>query len=163
MGLSVGTAVITVTTPNGRTATCNVTVFADTDEPATSGVVNRITLSRDGPYRAGSPFDIRVGLSSVPASVRIDVLRPDWQTDSFTARIEGLTAWIAYTPPQEGTYTVTATALSASNTVVGSGLWSFVVGGGSSRSGSSGGGCNAGMVLLALALVPAIGKMRKGK
>jgi hypothetical protein len=160
-GLVPGPAVITATTANNVKATWTVMVQAATE--TTSGIVTRVTLNKDGPYSAGNPFDIVVGLTSVPASVKVDILRPDWKIDSFTARMEGLSAWITYTPPQEGTYTITATALTSTGAVGGTGTKSFVVSGGRGGSGSgSGGGCNGmGMGLLAFLLLPVVKGMKK--
>jgi uncharacterized protein YjdB len=158
-GLAAGTATITVRTVNGHSAACYVYV---TGGATATGVISRVTLNQNAPYTAGDPFDIVVGLTSVPASVRVDILRPDWYVDSFTARMEGLSAWITYTPWQEGTYTVTATALNSAGAVIGTGTISFVVTGG--RSGGSGGGCSAArMGLLALLLVPAVKRIKKSR
>ncbi|MDR2179943.1 MAG: Ig-like domain-containing protein [Synergistaceae bacterium] len=161
-GLTPGSAIITASTDNGKTTTCTVQV---TGEAGVTGTINRVALSTQN-LAAGRPFDIQVSLASVPNTVRIDVLRPDWLTDSLTARIEGLTAWVSYTPPQEGTYTITATAYNSSGVPTGSGTQSFVVtsGGRSGHGSGGGGGCSAaGIGLLALALVPVVWKIKKSK
>jgi Synergist-CTERM protein sorting domain-containing protein len=154
-GLSEGTATIKATTSNEKVAFCFIKVTSD-GSPGTGDLI--VMPSEEGPYRVGSPFNIEVSLSETPTSVSIDILRPDGYIDSRTAKRDGLTAWISYTPPLEGTYIVTVTAVTASGTD--KGTWEFVVGR-NSGGGGSGGGCNAGVgLLLGLVLVPAIKKTR---
>jgi hypothetical protein len=127
-----------------------------------SGVVSRVVLGTTTPV-TGKAFDLRASLTSQPASVHIEILRPDWGLDSLNARMEGLTAWISYTPPMDGTYSVYVTAFGANNQVVGAATIAFTVGGSGSR-GGGGGGCDAalaGLAILACALPLALKRKAK--
>jgi Synergist-CTERM protein sorting domain-containing protein len=155
-GVTGGTAVITAAASGLVPATFTVMVMGG---PARTGDVNKVVLETQAPV-IDKAFDVRVSLARVPASVKLEVLRPDWLLHTFTARVEGKTAWVAYTPPVEGKYYVFVTALDNSNAVVGTGTTDFLVDDRGNEKDS--GGCNAGLAGLAvLALVPALKRKAK--
>jgi Synergist-CTERM protein sorting domain-containing protein len=156
-GVSAGTAYITAVTPNGKNATCTITV---TSTPAVDGIISRVIPPDTSRLAVGKAFNLEIGLTSVPAAVSVSITRPDGIPEQFTARMEGLTAWVTYTPQMQGLYTVYVTALNTAGAVVGTGVEFFTVTSGGSGGGGSGGGggCNAGIgaALLILALAPAL-------